>query len=277
MKQHYVLPQPAYTHYVCYPEMLGHYSQFPQHAERRSEGDLNSYNLHMVYEGEGYVFQEGERITMKRGSGFLFPRGAYQQYGSDPGQPWDVRWVHFTTVMPLPMLEEADQSRGYFFTFDPAAGYEAVFEEMYLLSAAYETRSEPRLSTLLYEILVTLMQNSQPLTGSVPLEIRHSIRRAADMIHAQCERPWTLEAMARLAGYSSYHFLRLFRSIMGKTPNRYLSECRMARAKLLLAATELPVAQIALQSGFHQSSYFIKVFRQLESMPPNQYRRLFRS
>lgn len=165
MKKHWVLPQPAYTHYVCYPEMLGHYSDFPQHAERRSEGLLNSYNLHMVFGGEGYVFQEGERISMKRGSGFLFPRGAYQQYGSEPGQAWNVRWVHFATALSLPMLEEADHSRGYFFTFDPGTGYEPVFEEMYRLSAAYETRSEPRLSTLLYEILVTLMQNSEPLHG----------------------------------------------------------------------------------------------------------------
>jgi AraC-like DNA-binding protein len=257
--------------------MLGHYSDFPQHAERRSEGFLSSYNLHMVFDGEGYVFQEGERIPMKRGSGFLFPRGAYQQYGSDPGLAWNVRWLHFATTIPLPMLEEADQSRGYFFTFDPEAGYESIFEEMYTLSAAYETRSEPRLSTLLYELLVTLMQNSQPLHGSVPLEIRHSIRLTADRIHKDCGRPWTLESMARLAGYSSYHFLRLFRSIMGKTPNRYLSECRLTRAKLLLVSTELSVAQIALQSGFQQSSYFIKVFRQLEGMPPNQYRRLFNS
>lgn len=74
MRKHWVLPQPAYAHYVCYPEMLGHYSDFPEHAERRSEGFLNSYNLHMVFGGEGYVFQGGERISMRRGSGFLFPR-----------------------------------------------------------------------------------------------------------------------------------------------------------------------------------------------------------
>lgn len=277
MRQHWVLPQPAYAHYVCYPEMLGRYSEFPEHAERRGEGFLNSYNLHMVFGGEGYVFQEGARIAMTRGRGFLFPRGAYQQYGSDPAQPWDVRWMHFATGLSLPLLEEADQSRGYFFTFDPGSSYEAHFEEMYRLSAGYETQNEPRLSALLYEILVTLMQNSEPLQGSVPLEIRHSIRQTADRIYRECEYAWTLESMARLAGYSSYHFLRLFRSIMGKTPNRYLSDCRMARAKLLLASTELSVAQIAAQSGFQQSSYFIKVFRQQEGMPPNQYRRSFRS
>ncbi|MGN7763928.1 AraC family transcriptional regulator [Paenibacillus sp. 22594] len=277
MNKQWVLPAPAYMHYVCYPEFIGHYSDFPQHAERRSEGLLNSYNLHLVFAGEGYVFQEGERIPMGRGRGFLFPKGAYQQYGADPNHPWEVRWIHFGTSISLPLLEEVDQSRGYFFTFDPDAGLIPVFEEMYRLSESFETSCEPRFSALLYEILITLLQNSEPLHGSVPLEIRHSIRRTADMIHRECERPWTLETMAKLAGYSSYHFLRLFRSIMGKTPNRYLTECRLARAKLLLASTSLSIAHIALESGFRQSSYFIKVFKQVEGIPPNQYRRAFSS
>lgn len=277
MKQQWVLPAPAYAHYVCYPEFLGHYTDFPRHMERRSEGLLNSYNLHLVFGGEGYVFQEGERIQLARGNGFLFPKGAQQQYGADPMNPWDVRWVHFTTSLSLPLLEEADLSRGYFFTFDPEAGLGGLFDELYRLSESYETANEPRLSALLYEILVTLLQNSEPLHGSVPLDIRHSIRRTADIIHGECERSWTLESMARLAGYSHFHFLRLFRSIMGKTPNRYLSDCRLARSKLLLLSTDLPVAQVAVQSGFQQPSYFIKVFKQAEGMPPNQYRRSFSS
>ncbi|WP_169834370.1 helix-turn-helix transcriptional regulator [Paenibacillus donghaensis] len=271
------MPAPAYSSYVCYPELLGQYNQFPQHAERREEGFLGSYNLHLIFGGEGYVFQGGERTAMGKGTGFLYPRGAYQQYGSDPLQPWDVRWVHFTTGLSLPLLETADHTRGYFFSFDPSAGLDSLFDQMYQLSAAYETRNEPRLSALLYEILVTLLQNSQPLHSPVPQETRQSIRSAADIIHGECGKPWTLESMARLSGYSSYHFLRLFREIMGKTPSRYLTECRLARAKLLLVSTELSVAEVARSSGFMQSSYFIKVFRQAEGLPPNQYRRAFGS
>ena len=275
MKIQWVLPTPAYNKYVCYPEFLGHYNDFPQHTERREEFFLNSYNLHLIFGGEGYVFHEGERIRMGKGSGFLYPRGAYQQYGSDVSEPWDVRWVHFRTEISLPLLEEVDQSRGYFFTFDLNAGLEPIFDEMYRLSASYETRSEPRLSALLYEVLAKLLQNSEPLKGSVPMDVRHSIRGAADIIHGACEKAWTLDTMARLSGYSSYHFLRLFRVVMGKTPNRYLTDCRLARAKLLLISSELSVAQIALQTGFTQSSYFIKVFKEVEGMPPNQYRRAF--
>ncbi|MDQ0194370.1 helix-turn-helix transcriptional regulator [Paenibacillus wynnii] len=277
MKKQWVLPSPSYSKYVCYPELLGHYTDFPQHAERREEGFLNSYNLHLIFGGEGYVFHEGERIHMGKGRGFLYPRGAHQQYGSDLSEPWDVRWVHFKTEIPLPLLEEVDQSRGSFFTFDPGTGLESIFDEMYRLSANYETHSEPRLSALLYEILATLLQNSEPLHGSVPNEVRRSIRSSADVIHGACERPWTLDSMARLSGYSNYHFLRLFRVIMGKTPNRFLTDCRLARAKLLLVSSELSVAQIAQGAGFSQSSYFIKVFKEVEGMPPNQYRRAFGS
>lgn len=277
MRNQWVLPAPSYNKYVCYPEFLGHYTNFPQHTERRTEGFLNSYNLHLIFSGEGYVFHEGERIQMGKGRGFLYPRGAYQQYGSAQSEPWDVRWVHFRTEISLPLLEEVDKSRGYFFTFDLGAGIESLFDELCRLSAAYETRSEPRFSSLLYEILATLLQNSEPLHGSVPLEVRHSIRSAADIIHGECEKQWTLETMARLSGYSNYHYLRLFRVVMGKTPNRYLTECRLARAKLLLVSSEQSVAQIALMAGFNQSSYFIKVFKEVEGMPPNQYRRAFGS
>ncbi|KGE17155.1 helix-turn-helix transcriptional regulator [Paenibacillus wynnii] len=277
MKKQWVLPTPSFNKYVCYPEFLGHYTDFPQHTERRGEGFLNSYNLHLIFGGEGYVFHDGERIQMGKGRGFIYPRGAYQQYGSDPSEPWDVRWIHFKTEISLPLLEEVDQSRGSFFTFDLGTGLESIFDEMYRLSANYETHSEPRLSALLYEVLGTLLQNSEPLHGSVPMEVRRSIRSAADVIHGACERPWTLDSMARLSGYSNYHFLRLFRVIMGKTPNRFLTDCRLARAKLLLVSSELSVAQIAQGAGFSQSSYFIKVFKEVEGMPPNQYRRAFGS
>lgn len=78
-----------------------------------------------------------------------------------------------------------------------------------------------------------------------------------------------------MTGYSSYHFLRLFRVVMGKTPNRYLTDCRLAKAKLLLVSTGLSIAQVATQSGFAQSSYFIKVFRRFEGMSPVKYRQAF--
>ncbi|HTG71565.1 MAG TPA: helix-turn-helix transcriptional regulator [Candidatus Udaeobacter sp.] len=84
-----------------------------------------------------------------------------------------------------------------------------------------------------------------------------------------------LGADGALAGYSPYHFLRLFQQVMGKTPNHYVTESRIDAAKLLLATTALSVTEIAVRCGFAQASYFIRVFRLAEGVSPKMYRTIY--
>lgn len=277
MRTHYIVPKPAFSQYVCYPDLFGRYNQFPQHAERREHGQMNGYNLHLIFGGSGYVINGsgGERLTLQAGDGFLFPKQAFQQYGSSTEDPWDVRWIHFETQIPLPMLREADDFGGWFFTFSNRERFEELTEHMYKLCSPFETSHEPRISALLYEILVELVQHSERLEGSAALEKQNAIRLAADQIRYKCEEPWSLERMAALSGYSTYHFLRLFQQVMGKTPNHYVTECRIVAAKLLLATTALSVMEVAQRCGFAQASYFIRVFRSAEGVSPKVYRTIY--
>lgn len=277
MRQHYIVPNPSFSQYVCYPDSCGRYNEFPQHAERREQGQLKHYNLHLIFGGSGYVMNGsgGERLQLQTGDGFLFPKQAFQQYGSSADDPWDVRWIHFDTQIPLPMLREADDFGGWFFTFSNRERFKELTEEMYALCSPFETSNEPRLSALLYEILVELVQHSERLEGSSSLEKQNAIRTAADHIRYRCEESWNLERMAALAGYSTYHFLRLFQQVMGKTPNHYVTECRIAAAKLLLATTALSVTEVAARCGFAQASYFIRVFRSAEGVSPKMYRTIY--
>ncbi|MBD2869227.1 helix-turn-helix transcriptional regulator [Paenibacillus arenilitoris] len=277
MRQHFIVPKPVFPHYVCYPDLFGRYSEFPQHAERRERGQLKHYNLHLIFSGSGYAVSGngGERLELRAGDGFLYPKQAFQQYGANAGDPWDVRWIHFDTQLPLPMLREADAFGGWLFTFSARERFEELTEEMYACASPFATGSEPRLSALLYEILVELSQHSERLEGSSALEKQSAIRAAADHIRRRCEEPWSLERMAELAGYSPYHFLRLFRQVMGKTPNRYVAECRIVAAKLLLSTTSLTVTEIAARCGFAQTSYFIRVFRASEGLSPIEYRSIY--
>lgn len=277
MIKHYIVPNPSFSHYVCYPDLFGRYNDFPQHAERREQGQLKHYNLHLIYGGSGYVLggSGGERLELGAGDGFLYPKHAFQQYGSSAEDPWDVRWIHFETQIPLPMLREADESGGWLFTFSNRERFKELTEEMYALCSPFETGNEPRLSALLYEILVELVQHSERLEGSSALEKQNAIRVAADLIRYKCEEPWSLERMSALAGYSSFHFLRLFQQVMGKTPNHYVTECRIDAAKLLLATTALSVTEVAARCGFAQASYFIRVFRSSENVSPKMYRSIY--
>jgi YesN/AraC family two-component response regulator len=60
---------------------------------------------------------------------------------------------------------------------------------------------------------------------------------------------------------------------MGVGINTYITQKRVARAKVLLAETALTAADISRQVGFMSPGYFGQVFRKVTGMTPQQYRR----
>jgi AraC-like DNA-binding protein len=269
------IPRPSFQGYLCYPESFGHYKDFPQHAERRSAGFLPFYNLHFVFAGKGYVKEEGRWIELSAGNGFLYGKNLVQEYKADADDPWDIRWIHFDGEG----LEKLFAGRGWkevwLFSFGKIERMLLLADDLNRFGEAYESNNEPKISAILYEILVELLQNSEDLQGLSLLTYKDKIRRSADYIQSYCTRSLKLEQMAENAGYSLYYFNRMFHQIMGKTPVQYLLECRILHAKALLVSSKMSIKQIALESGFAQSSYFIRIFRRYEQITPGDYRKMY--
>lgn len=83
----------------------------------------------------------------------------------------------------------------------------------------------------------------------------------------------TVKQVAREAGISLHHFLRLFHEVQGVTPYQYLSKRRIKEAQRLLMETDLPVAHIAAEVGFENHSAFGRAFSREVGVSPRNYRR----
>lgn len=68
---------------------------------------------------------------------------------------------------------------------------------------------------------------------------------------------------------------QLFKSEIGVNFLAYLTNIRMEKAKKLLLATSLSIAEVAEQSGYGDYRVFTKVFKKSEGITPSQYRRDF--
>jgi len=91
---------------------------------------------------------------------------------------------------------------------------------------------------------------------------------ALRLMHAQVERAWTVDALAKAAALSRSSFFERFTRIVGVAPMEYLLFWRMEIAKDLLLRGELKVAQIAERVGYGSSSAFSTAFsRQIGSSP----------
>lgn len=97
--------------------------------------------------------------------------------------------------------------------------------------------------------------------------------RARDLIAEQYQSQIFLEAAAREACLSPFHFHRLFRSTFGETPHDFLTRRRMDRARHLLASGEMTVTEVCLEVGYSSLGSFSSKFQSLAGVPPTQYQR----
>jgi AraC family transcriptional regulator len=97
--------------------------------------------------------------------------------------------------------------------------------------------------------------------------------RVSSYIRDHAGKDLTLDVLAREAGFSPYHFARLFRNTTGETPHQYVRRERLAHARRLLESSELSLAEVAVESGFGDQSYFTRVFKGALRVTPAVYRR----
>jgi AraC-like DNA-binding protein len=100
---------------------------------------------------------------------------------------------------------------------------------------------------------------------------RHLLR-ARDLVDGHYAEPLDLGALARSAHVSPRHFSRSFRRTFGETPHQYLLSRRIERARHLLRATDLRIADICLEVGFTSVGSFTTTFRRHVGVSPAAYR-----
>jgi len=113
---------------------------------------------------------------------------------------------------------------------------------------------------------------------SLALSARDRRRAVATALwlDAHAHQAIDLDAAAREAALSPYHFLRVFGAVLGVTPHQYLVRVRLRRAARLLADAERPITEVAFDVGFGDVSNFVRTFGRAAGMSPRAFRRAAR-
>lgn len=96
--------------------------------------------------------------------------------------------------------------------------------------------------------------------------------RAKDRMDAASHEAWPVPRLARVSGVSAAHFARSFSQAFGVPPHRYLLTRRIERAIALLRETDLPVTEIAFQTGWNSLGTFGRTFHDVTGKSPGELR-----
>ncbi|MDL4839253.1 helix-turn-helix transcriptional regulator [Aquibacillus rhizosphaerae] len=107
-------------------------------------------------------------------------------------------------------------------------------------------------------------------------EHEKTIQETLNFIEQHLTDKLQLPLLAGYAGYSRFHFHRVFRKIIGKSVVDYIRERRISQASRDLIATDYRVIDIALHYQFGSEESFIRAFKKVYGMAPGRYRKLLR-
>lgn len=98
-----------------------------------------------------------------------------------------------------------------------------------------------------------------------------ALKRVLEYIEQHFQSEITLKTLSDVAAMNPNYFCVYFKRLTGSTPMEYLTLFRIEHAAVLLLGADISVVQAALDSGYNDASYFIRMFKRHKGVTPKQY------
>lgn len=145
-----------------------------------------------------------------------------------------------------------------------------LFEAVEKKAPAYELNTVGALYLFLGIIFQKNYYTAYTKTTRRNLKEANHIKPVLEYIENHYMEKISLEKMSRIAGISPKYFCRCFKIFFHMTASDYLNYKRVEQACYELTVLDKSVTEVGFDCGFHDTSYFIRIFKKYKGMTPNQ-------
>ena len=230
------------------------------------------YQLLYIRRGKGVIeFKRGKSILVRGGSIIILHPGEWHRYRPDPKTGWSEAYIgiggdfverifaepffrHPPTIIQLQPDGRFDHELIALVDEIQANSvehpYTLALKTLMLITSLFERPSKPHGKTA-YNVMIRRAN----------LHIAHHLGEVVDF-----------QSLAQNCGMGYSLFRKCFQAYNGMAPLEYQIALRIRRAMHLLTSSNIPIAQIADETGFKSASYFSKFFRNRIGTSPIQFR-----
>ncbi|MCR5155049.1 MAG: AraC family transcriptional regulator [Butyrivibrio sp.] len=239
------------------------------------------YSLGYIISGDRRFITPYERYEAHPGDITAMPPGLYHRTFSLSDSAYENYLIKVSPDIAESFRREVDPDiwdyvfNQKLFSFDDLtrSKIESILSDMLEIYTDNAPYCEALLKGLIFRLLV-LIRDRNINSGRIPFkgELSKDIMEAMYYIEKNYAEPLKLGDVAGSIGFSEGHFSRLFAAKVGTSFSGYLVNIRLRHAKELLINTDLPISDIALQTGFGSGDYFSACFSKHEGITPTAFR-----
>ena len=230
----------------------------------------NSYILHYIISGKGYYEVDGHKYALKKGDVFAIYPDDLVTYYTDKDDPWEFCWIIFGGTRGRKYYHSIgiSHSRLVISNVDKAFAT-SITDCLKYIDENPKTYSQLRLVSCMLECF-SHIEKATYAERHVPSNKNH-VQNAIAYIEYNYGRGINIKDVSDQLGLERTYFYRIFKKETGKTPNEYLTEYRIKKAKSLIALG-VDFKNIANSIGLNDVYYFSKLFKKTTGLSPSEYR-----
>lgn len=238
----------------------------------------DAHVIHVIREGKGTLEINKKKYELGEGDAFYIPPKAEAWYESDKDDPWCYTWVGFVGMK----AEECTSQAGFSLKnpvrrincVDEVGQYIEQMLEAYQLSYANELKRNGLLHLVMSAFAEDYCQNNAALgvAAAHPYPGAVYVKHAVEYMTYHYDEKLKINDLADFIGINRSYLTSSFKKHMGCSPQEFLINLRMEKAKSLLKKTEMSINAVANAVGYPDQLAFSKVFKQHCGMSPKMYK-----
>lgn len=240
---------------------------------------IRSYDLiHVILRGKGTLLLNNAEYHISEGQAFFIPCGLTADYYADFYEPWEYLWIGYNGTSAALFNEQTG------FSLDtPVCQLDVATEQFETMMNEILPYTTISISDELYRIgwlyrILSLFTGASRLPSTKSADVTGKLSKEQILEQAvayidQHSHTATVTALAEYLQINRSHLFKIFETYYGISPQNFIMNKRFERALALLDTTDLPIKQIAEETGFGDTSGFSKQFKKRMGVSPRIYRK----